>query len=60
MTIKALSFLDNLDKASRIADLGCGTGGQTMVLAQNVSGDIIGVDFFPGFINIFNENAKKL
>jgi SAM-dependent methyltransferase len=60
MTIKALSFLDNLNKISRVADLGCGTGGQTMVLAQNITGNIIGVDFFPGFINIFNNNAKKL
>jgi ubiquinone/menaquinone biosynthesis C-methylase UbiE len=60
MTIKALSFLENLNKISRVADLGCGTGGQTMVLAQNITGNIIGVDFFPGFINIFNDNAKKL
>lgn len=60
MTIKALSFIDNLDKNSRVADLGCGTGGQTMVLAQNIAGNIIGVDFLPDFINIFNDNAKKL
>ena len=59
-TIKALSFLDNLNKNLRVADLGCGTGGQTMVLAQNITGNIIGVDFYPGFINTFNENAKKL
>jgi len=34
-TIKALSFIDNLTPSSKIADIGCGTGGQTMVLAQN-------------------------
>jgi len=60
MTIKALSFLDNLNKNSKVADLGCGTGGQTMVLAQNISGNITGVDFSPGFIDTFNDNAKKL
>ena len=60
MTIKALSFLDNLNKNLRVVDLGCGTGGQTMVLAQNITGDITGVDFFPGFIDTFNDNAKKL
>jgi methylase of polypeptide subunit release factors len=60
VTIKALSFIDNLDKFSRIADLACGTGGQTMVLAQNISGNIIGIDFCLDFINIFNDNAKKL
>ena len=60
MTIKALSFLDNLDKISRVVDLACGTGGQTMVLAQNITGEIIGVDICPDFINIFNNNVKKL
>jgi len=60
MTVKALSFIENLDKNSKILDLGCGTGGQTMVLAQNTPGNIIGLDFYPGFINTFNDNAKKL
>ena len=43
MTMKALSFLDHPDEISRVADLGCGTGGQTMVLAQNIPGTITGV-----------------
>jgi len=60
ITIKALSFIENLNKVSRIADLACGTGGQTMVLAQNVSGNITGVDLCPDFISVFNNNAKKL
>jgi SAM-dependent methyltransferase len=60
MTVKALSFLDNLNGISRAVDFGCGTGGQTMVLAQNITGNIIGVDLFPEFINVFNDNAKKL
>jgi len=60
MTIKALNFLDNLDNISRIVDLACGTGGQTMVLAQNITGNIIGVDHCPDFINIFNKNVRKL
>jgi len=60
MIIKALSFLDNLDSISRVADLACGTGGQTMVLAQNITGSITGVDICPDFINVFNDNAKKL
>jgi ubiquinone/menaquinone biosynthesis C-methylase UbiE len=60
MTMKALSFLDNLSKNPRVADLGCGSGGQTMVLAQNIGGNITGVDFLPDFIKIFNDNARKL
>jgi ubiquinone/menaquinone biosynthesis C-methylase UbiE len=60
MTIKALSFIENLKDNSIIVDLGCGTGGQTMVLAQNAPGQITGVDIFPAFINLFNSNTEKL
>lgn len=59
VTIKALSFIDNLTNESRIADLGCGTGGQTMVLAQHAPGHITGIDLFPTFIDLFNLNADK-
>ena len=60
VTLKALSFIDNLTDKSRIADIGCGTGGQTMVLAQHAPGHITGLDFFPGFIDRFNRNAGRL
>ena len=59
MTIKALSFLGDLENISRTADLGCGTGGQTVVLSQNIAGNVVGVDQFPDFIDILNGNAKK-
>jgi len=60
VTLKALSFIDNLTQNSKIADIGCGTGGQTLVLAQNAPGTILGVDLFPKFVDIFNRNATKL
>ena len=60
ITIKALSFIDNLNDKSRIADIGCGSGGQTMVLAQHTPGNITGIDLFPVFIDLFNRNARKL
>ena len=60
VTIKALSFINNLTKDSKIADIGCGTGGQTFVLAQNAPGQITGIDLFPAFIDIFNDHAEKL
>jgi ubiquinone/menaquinone biosynthesis C-methylase UbiE len=59
ITLKALSFIDNLTDKSRIADIGCGTGGQTMTLAQNTVCEIIGVDFSPEFISLFNQNAQS-
>lgn len=60
VTVKALSFIDPLNDQSRIADLGCGTGGQTMVLAQHTPGQITGLDLFPDFIDIFNRKAAEL
>jgi ubiquinone/menaquinone biosynthesis C-methylase UbiE len=60
VTLKALGFVDNLTDKSHIADIGCGTGGQTMVLGQHKQGLITGVDLFPRFIDLFNANASKL
>ena len=60
VTIKALSFVENITSSSCIADIGCGTGGQTMVLAQHSPAYITGIDLFPAFIDMFNSNARKL
>ena len=47
VTIKALSFIDNLTNESHIADIGCGTGGQT-VCWLNKHRDILQVStYFP-------------
>lgn len=59
-TLKALGFIDRLTDESRIVDLGCGTGGQTMVLAQHAPGHTTGIDLFPAFIDLFNANAHSL
>jgi len=59
ITLKALSFIDGLTEKSKVADIGCGTGGQTMVLAQNISCEITGIDSWSGFINQFNQNAQN-
>lgn len=59
VTVKALGFIDGLTAESKIADLGCGTGGQTMVLAQHAPGCITGIDLFPTFVDLFNANAAK-
>lgn len=59
VTLKALSFIDNLTEESRITDIGCGSGGQTMVLGKHAPGNITGIDIFPTFIDIFNANARK-
>lgn len=60
VTIKALGFIDNLTEQSHIADLGCGTGGQTMILGQHAPGRITGLEVSSDFIQIFNRNAAQL
>ncbi len=59
-TSKALSFIEDLGKIPQVVDLGCGTGGQTMVLAQSIAGEITGIDICPDFISVCNDNAKRL
>lgn len=56
---QALRFLGAPEQFSRIADLGCGTGGQTMLLAQHLPGKVTGLDMFPDFIDAFNRNAQR-
>ena len=54
---QALGFLKPLNKFSRIADLGCGTGGQTIHLAQHLPGTITGLDMY--FILAERYNSSK-
>jgi SAM-dependent methyltransferase len=60
-TIKALELMDVADqKHLKIADMGCGTGGQTTTLAQHIDGKITAVDLFSEFLVELNLRAKKL
>lgn len=56
-TLQALSFVDGLTANSQIADLGCGTGGQTITLASAVQGHVTAIDLFPKFIERLDERA---
>lgn len=50
-TLRALELMNlSGDRNLKIADIGCGTGGQTITLAQNLNGKIIAVDLFPEFL----------
>jgi len=60
-TLKALSFIDiNPEEFLKISDIGCGSGAQTLTLAQNINGSIDAVDLFPEFLIKLNERAKTL
>lgn len=58
-TLNALHFIKDLPSRPKIADIGCGTGGQTLTLAKHTQGDIIAVDFLPGMIEYLDKRMKK-
>lgn len=53
--------LANIDKEKvySIADIGCGTGAQTMSLAKALKGDIVAVDLFEEFLEKLKENSSN-
>ena len=60
-TLKALEFLSlPTDQTLKIADIGCGSGGQTISLAKNLNGQITAVDLFPEFLMELDEKAQNL
>jgi len=60
-TMKALNLIGvNQKENLKIADIGCGSGAQTIVLVQNINGQITAVDLFPEFLVELDNKAKKL
>lgn len=60
-TLRALDLLNlPTDQNLKMADIGCGSGGQTISLAKNLSGEIIAIDLFPEFLSELNEKSQKL
>ena len=47
-------------REEKIADIGCGTGGQTITLARNTEAHITAVDIFPEFLDRLNSRAQEL
>ena len=58
-TGRALAFLGDLDLIANAADLGCGTGAQTLLLAQHLKGSGVGLDLFPAFVDVLNGQARE-
>lgn len=52
-----LSGLKHCSNRLRIADIGCGTGASTLVLASELDADITAVDLFPEFLDTLQRNA---
>ncbi|MCD4832170.1 MAG: class I SAM-dependent methyltransferase [Bacteroidales bacterium] len=60
-TLKALEVMSlPNDRKLKVADIGCGSGGQTITLAQNINGQITAIDLFPEFLDELNDKSEKL
>ena len=53
----ALALLDKT-KQLKIADIGCGTGAATTLLAQQLNAQVTAVDFLPEFIDVLKEKSR--
>lgn len=60
-TLRALSLIP-IDNAPplQIADIGCGSGASTILLAQHTNAHITAVDLFPAFLDKLNSQAQTL
>jgi SAM-dependent methyltransferase len=60
-TEKALD-LAGIDRSAplRIADIGCGTGASTLLLARLLNARITAVDFLPDFLEVLAQQAERL
>ena len=60
-TLKALELINlTTNERLNIADIGCGSGGQTITLAKSINGQITAVDLSPEFLNELTEKSQKL
>jgi ubiquinone/menaquinone biosynthesis C-methylase UbiE len=59
-TLKALALVPGIGPASRVLDVGCGTGPQTLALAQHSAADIVAVDTHEPFVTTLRDNARTL
>ena len=54
-----LAMVDR-DAPLRVADIGCGTGASTLVLAKLLNAKITAVDFLQDFLNLLSEKAESM
>lgn len=58
-TLRALGMIQDLPTRPGILDVGCGTGAQTMVLAEHTDGRITALDLHPPYLAELAAKARK-
>ncbi len=58
-TLKALSYMHLPEEQLKIADIGCGSGSHTLLLAEKLNASITAVDLFPTFLDKLKADAQK-
>ena len=59
-TRRALGLVPDVGPQTRVLDIGCGTGAQTMVLAQDTEARIVAVDNHVPYVEALNREAIRL
>ena len=59
-TRRALELVPGVGPRTRVLDVGCGTGAQTLVLALDSPARIVAVDNHPPYIDVLNREAHRL
>jgi SAM-dependent methyltransferase len=59
-TLRALALVPGVGPETRVLDVGCGTGLQTRVLAQNSPARFVAIDNHPPFVEELNRHASDL
>jgi len=59
LTKKALSYILTKQSDLKVADIGCGSGNQTLELARNIKGEIVAIDISQDFLDEIIIKANK-
>ena len=59
-TLRALALVPGVGAGTRVLDVGCGTGAQTLVLARNSPARILAIDNHPPYVDILRREARRL